>query len=99
MKKVYKKAMLVKKYRDDYHDINSDMIADIEEKIGIGTILTVYQTNDIICLTEEYKYDDGDDFSFEIDQLAFPIKANRLSRKMYPNAPEKDGMLWIKEDE
>ncbi len=40
-----------------------------------------------------------DDFTCYLytNQLSFPVKATRLAKKMYPDAKEIDGLLFIKE--
>ena len=49
--------------------------------------------------TVDYIDEDGDELALFKRQCLFPIKSNRLAKKLYPNAPEKEGMLWIEDYE
>lgn len=81
-----------------------------EEKypFNIGDVIFVEHDEDIIynAVREDgdlimYENNVGDPVSCQLydHQFLYPIKSNRLAKKLYPNAPEKDGMLWIKHDE
>lgn len=52
-----------------------------------------YNTSDTLQYTI-----DGDLINCQLyeEQLLFPIKSTKLSRKIYPDVPEKEGYLWIK---
>lgn len=70
----------------DVINVKHDVLDDLWEVYHNNGKTVHYQSTDerdMICFLYPY-------------QLAFPVKATRLAKKMYPNVPEKEGMLWIK---
>lgn len=99
-----KKAMWIS-YSSDEHEpnfpFNINDVINVEEDFEAGWANGLWEILDDEGFSISYEYSGEllNQCYLYKEQLLFGVKSTRLAKKLYPNAPEKEGMLWIKDDE